>query len=172
MFCSDPPYLPVNKKYAFKKFDLHCEAARLPVFASANALLQFAMVALLRCRLQRFLAHWASASLSRTAGNSAPPCSNAAGEALTTACGGNIVRAEVNRNKRSPLCGVAPIEVAESKLCLAIAVTRSYLADGCSMGLVTHSFVVDKSSSPGGSPIAKNRRFQGSRLANTGPAAG
>ena len=129
------------------------------------------MVALLRCRLQRFLAHWASASLSRTAGNSAPPCSNAAGEALTTACGGNIVRAEVNRNKRSPLCGVAPIEVAESKLCLAIAVTRSYLADGCSMGLVTHSFVVDKSSSPGGSSLAKNRRFQGSRPANTGPAA-
>jgi len=36
------------------------------------------------------------------------------GEALTTASGGRLVRAEVNRNKRAPLCGVAPIEVAEA----------------------------------------------------------
>ena len=35
------------------------------------------------------------------------------GEAPTTASGGNIVGAEVNRNKRAPQCGVAPIEVAD-----------------------------------------------------------
>ena len=37
------------------------------------------------------------------------------GEAPTSAGGGNYVGAEVNRNKRAPQCGVAPIEVAESR---------------------------------------------------------
>ena len=36
------------------------------------------------------------------------------GEPLTTAGGGSFVRGEVNRNKRSPQCGVAPIEVADN----------------------------------------------------------
>ena len=36
------------------------------------------------------------------------------GEAPTTASGGNFVGAEVNRNKRAPQCGVAPIEVADA----------------------------------------------------------
>ncbi len=35
------------------------------------------------------------------------------GEALTTASGGNLVRAEVHRNERAPQCGVAKIEGAE-----------------------------------------------------------
>ena len=35
------------------------------------------------------------------------------GEAPTTASGGHFVGAEVNRNKRAPQCGVAPIEVAD-----------------------------------------------------------
>ena len=30
-----------------------------------------------------------------------------------TACGGNFIGSEVNRNKRSPRRGIAPIEVAE-----------------------------------------------------------
>ena len=66
-------------------------AVRQPVFVYANTLLQFAMVTLLRRRLQRFLAHQASFSLSRTVGNSAPPCSNATVFVLTyckyRACG-------------------------------------------------------------------------------------
>ena len=36
------------------------------------------------------------------------------GEALTTASGGNLVRAEVTRNKRSPQCGAATIEGADT----------------------------------------------------------
>ena len=35
------------------------------------------------------------------------------GEALTTASGGNFIRAEVNRNKRSPQWGAASIEIAD-----------------------------------------------------------
>ena len=35
------------------------------------------------------------------------------GEPLSTASGGNLERGEVNRNKRSPQCGAAPIEIAE-----------------------------------------------------------
>ncbi len=34
-------------------------------------------------------------------------------EAQMTAGGGNIICAEIIRNKQSPLCGVAPIEDAE-----------------------------------------------------------
>ena len=37
------------------------------------------------------------------------------GEPLTTAGGGNLVRGEVSRNKRSPQCGAATIEAAGSK---------------------------------------------------------
>ena len=37
----------------------------------------------------------------------------AKGEPLTTAGGGSFVRGEVNRNERSPQCGVATIEVAD-----------------------------------------------------------
>ena len=36
------------------------------------------------------------------------------GKALMTASGGNFISAFLNRNKRSPQCGVAPIEVAGS----------------------------------------------------------
>ena len=36
------------------------------------------------------------------------------GEALTTAGGGNLVKAEVSRNKQAPQCGAAPIEVADN----------------------------------------------------------
>ena len=36
------------------------------------------------------------------------------GEGLMTASGGNFIDPEVKRNKRSPQCGVAPIELAES----------------------------------------------------------
>ena len=35
------------------------------------------------------------------------------GEALTTACGGSFVRAEVNRNNQSARWAVAQIEIAE-----------------------------------------------------------
>ena len=37
------------------------------------------------------------------------------GEALPTAGGRNIGRAEVSRNKRTPQCGAAPIEAAEDR---------------------------------------------------------
>ena len=33
-----------------------------------------------------------------------------------TACGGNFIGGEINRNKQSPQCGVAPIEVAERSI--------------------------------------------------------
>ena len=36
-------------------------------------------------------------------------------EALMTASGGNFIRAEINRNKRSPQWGAAPIEVADDR---------------------------------------------------------
>ena len=35
------------------------------------------------------------------------------GEALTTACGGSFVRADVNQNKQSARWAVAQIEIAE-----------------------------------------------------------
>ena len=43
------------------------------------------------------------------------PVQKAPGEASTTASGGNLVEAEVSRNKRSPQRGAAPIEAAEKK---------------------------------------------------------
>ena len=46
----------------------------------------------------------------------AAPVGRREGEALTTAGGGFFVRAEVNRNQQAPLCGVAPIEVAEDSM--------------------------------------------------------
>jgi len=41
-----------------------------------------------------------------------PRCFRPGGEPLSTASGGNLERGEVIRNKRSPQCGVAPIEDA------------------------------------------------------------
>ncbi|MBR2663328.1 MAG: peptidoglycan-binding protein, partial [Clostridia bacterium] len=38
------------------------------------------------------------------------------GEALMTASGGNLIRAEVNRNEQSPQCGAATIEVADKSV--------------------------------------------------------
>ena len=32
-----------------------------------------------------------------------------------TACGGNLIGGEISRNKQCPLCGLAPIEAAESR---------------------------------------------------------
>ena len=37
------------------------------------------------------------------------------GKALSTAGGGNFDRPNLNRNKRSPRCGAAPIEVADAR---------------------------------------------------------
>jgi len=37
-------------------------------------------------------------------------------EALTTASGRSLVRAEINRNEQAPLCGVATIEVADPQI--------------------------------------------------------
>ena len=41
------------------------------------------------------------------------PKNESEGEPLSTAGGGNLERGEVNRNKQSPQCGVAQIEVAD-----------------------------------------------------------
>ena len=49
-----------------------------------------------------------------------PPGSEATGktegdEPPMTACGGNLIGGEISRNKQCPLCGLAPIEAAESR---------------------------------------------------------
>ncbi len=57
------------------------------------------------------------------------------GEEPTTAGGGNIVRAEVSRNKQAPQCGVAPIEAAEKPL--SLPEVRAILAEKCAAGFGT-----------------------------------